>query len=526
MTNINTILVIGESNSVMRNGWVSGFSSFNPDLTIVNKSIGSTGIFNSIRVISESIDQGFDLIVVDSFINDSIFFIADPLLYRRILKSVFSSLSNKFKSRIVYLCFGGKYIDSSKLLLKKVLEEECELFGVYFFDVNVFLHDYASQTNCDFESTYSDDAHPKAELSFSLGLFLASHLVDLNIKIANSDPNLVDLFQVFCPATDSGFLNFPEITSRRITNSLVDLPVVAIDCGSSEITFEPLKGFFPLGFFFNAAGSKGAFKIVGATELVKNLGLNNFVEGSNIVWARPIHGLISPSQEGGYKIYSTDESSFEETEHCASLNSYCRNPSFELIYIIFVDYLKLFGDQSGEWFLSKFDHLNADLIACRAYSADYAAISKFLIGRLSGMENLALNAHASQSSLSPHSTADGAGGGCNGNITGGFGFHTDKQFNPWWMLDFEKIINVSLVVIYNRMDAASERANSLRLFVSDDGEKWFQIYNNKGKGLVGGLFNNSHNPLVIPFPSGFSLRFIKIDLPGEQILHLDEIQVF
>ncbi len=85
----NRILVIGESNSVMRNGWVSGFTSSNSDFNVVNMSIGSTGIFNAIRIISDSSDQDFDLIVVDSFINDSTFFIADPLLYRRILKSVF-----------------------------------------------------------------------------------------------------------------------------------------------------------------------------------------------------------------------------------------------------------------------------------------------------------------------------------------------------------------------------------------------------------------------------------------------------
>ncbi len=407
-----------------------------------------------------------------------------------------------------------------------MLQEECEIFGVYFYDVNIFLHDYASQLGHDFESTYSDDAHPRVELSFLLGSFLAAHLVDLNIQIANSDPNLVGLFQVFSPAADPDVLKLPRVASRRIKNSLVDLPVVTVGCESSVITFEPLKGFFPIGFFFNAAGSKGAFKIVGATELIKYLGVNNFIESSDIVWARPIHSLISPSENGRYNISLTDEFAIEKTEHCIDLNSYCDNPSFELIYIILVDLFNLFGAQSGQWLLSKIGHLHSDLIACRAQAISYDHLSKILVNRLSGVENLALNAKATQSSLSPHSTTDGAGGGCNGKITGGFGFHTNFEFNPWWMLDFKKVVNLSAVFIYNRMDAASDRANSLRLFASVDGEKWIQIYNHKGKGLIGGLFDNAYKPLVIPFPDGFSSRFIKIDLPGEQILHLDEIQVF
>lgn len=125
------------------------------------------------------------------------------------------------------------------------------------------MQDYASQKGCNFESTYSDEAHPTVELSFSLGLSLAAHLVDLNIKIANSDPNLIDLFQVFCPATDSGFLNLPDVTSRRITNSLIDLPVVAIGCGSSEITLEPFKGFFLLVFSLMLRAQKVHLRLLG-----------------------------------------------------------------------------------------------------------------------------------------------------------------------------------------------------------------------------------------------------------------------
>jgi len=54
MTDNCRTLVIGESNSVIRNGWVSGFAAFSSDYDVVNNSIGSTGIFNAIRVISES----------------------------------------------------------------------------------------------------------------------------------------------------------------------------------------------------------------------------------------------------------------------------------------------------------------------------------------------------------------------------------------------------------------------------------------------------------------------------------------
>jgi hypothetical protein len=60
-------------------------------------------------------------------------------------------------------------------------------------------------------------------LNFLLGSYLASHLVDLNIQRVNSDLNLVNLFHVYCPAADPFFLKSPELTFRKIKNSLVDL---------------------------------------------------------------------------------------------------------------------------------------------------------------------------------------------------------------------------------------------------------------------------------------------------------------
>jgi hypothetical protein len=72
---------------------------------------------------------------------------------------------------------------------------------------------------------------------------------------------------------------------------------------------------------------------------------------------------------------------------------------------------------------------------------------------LHDFNNVAKGKTATQSSLSDWSTFEGANGAISGNKTGGFGFHAQCEDNPWWMVDLEKMYEISEIVVFNRLDA-------------------------------------------------------------------------
>jgi len=114
-----------------------------------------------------------------------------------------------------------------------------------------------------------------------------------------------------------------------------------------------------------------------------------------------------------------------------------------------------------------------------------------------------------------------AAGGCDGIKNGEWGFHTGSESKPWWQVDLGEPHNIARVVIWNRCDAA-ERAKNLKLLLSDDGKKWRAVYSHNGKTFFG--FTNN-KPLEIKLKND-SARFVRVQLPGTDYLHLDEVEVF
>lgn len=119
-------------------------------------------------------------------------------------------------------------------------------------------------------------------------------------------------------------------------------------------------------------------------------------------------------------------------------------------------------------------------------------------------------------------TSQDAAGGCDGVINGKYGFHTDLQERPWWQVDLGRTVTASRIVIYNRADGASERALRLQVLVSDDGSGWTEVYQHDGSMFLGGP---DGKPLVVRV-SGKPCRFVRIQLPDRNHLHLEEIEVY
>ena len=117
-----------------------------------------------------------------------------------------------------------------------------------------------------------------------------------------------------------------------------------------------------------------------------------------------------------------------------------------------------------------------------------------------------------------------AAGGVDGVKDGRWGFHTGADNPPWWQVDLQQIASLHHLLIYNRCDdgPAAARAARLRVLLSKDGKQWNQVYQQDGKVFFG---TTDGKPLRISL-AGHQARFVRLQLPGQGYLHLDEVEVY
>jgi hypothetical protein len=117
-----------------------------------------------------------------------------------------------------------------------------------------------------------------------------------------------------------------------------------------------------------------------------------------------------------------------------------------------------------------------------------------------------------------------SGGGCNGVRTGTYGFHTQLQAEPWWVVDLLALHSIAEIHIYNRLGdpAVTARANELDVFVSPDANDWTMLLSHAGHESFGA----DGVPLVVHAASDRPCRFVLLRLRGSNYLHLDEIEVY
>jgi len=120
-------------------------------------------------------------------------------------------------------------------------------------------------------------------------------------------------------------------------------------------------------------------------------------------------------------------------------------------------------------------------------------------------------------------TQDDAAGGCDGVKDGTFGFHTDRQENPWWQVDLGTSLPLDRVAIYNRCDGEVDgRAATLTVLLSADGEAWTTCYRHDGSRFLGQADNR---PLVVTL-RGAKAQFVRVQLAATDYFHLDEVEVY
>ncbi len=122
--------------------------------------------------------------------------------------------------------------------------------------------------------------------------------------------------------------------------------------------------------------------------------------------------------------------------------------------------------------------------------------------------------------VQPKTTEDAAGA-VDGIKNGKWGFHTNTSNTVnWWQVDLGGVVPIARVVVYNRCEIPQNAAN-LSLLLSNDGKEWCEAYRHNGQPFLGYADNK---PLVIELDGGAG-RFVRIAVPGDRYLHLDEVEV-
>jgi len=115
-----------------------------------------------------------------------------------------------------------------------------------------------------------------------------------------------------------------------------------------------------------------------------------------------------------------------------------------------------------------------------------------------------------------------AAGGCDGIKNGLWGFHTALEDNPWWQIDLKRSMSLDQIHIYNRCDHTVGRASRLAILLSENGSEWEQVYQHDGTTFHG---YSDGKPLSVNLEAK-TARYVRIQLPGNTCLHLDEVEVY
>ncbi len=112
-----------------------------------------------------------------------------------------------------------------------------------------------------------------------------------------------------------------------------------------------------------------------------------------------------------------------------------------------------------------------------------------------------------------------------GYRSGGCGFHTSFEPNPWWVVDLLDQYFIKEIHIYNRTGTPgiAERASNVNIEISKDKASWQPVF-----ATAGTPPGNIHSkPLVVRFEQPqLSGRFVRVISRMPTILHLDEVEVY
>ena len=114
----------------------------------------------------------------------------------------------------------------------------------------------------------------------------------------------------------------------------------------------------------------------------------------------------------------------------------------------------------------------------------------------------------------------------NGDYNSGSVTQTNNEANAWWQVDLESVSEISLIKLYNRTDAFSERLSNFYIFISDtdlSSRSFTDILSDCTVDYIH-VSNEVSNELYIP--KEISGRYVRIQLMDTNVLSLAEVQIY
>ena len=119
-------------------------------------------------------------------------------------------------------------------------------------------------------------------------------------------------------------------------------------------------------------------------------------------------------------------------------------------------------------------------------------------------------------------TAEDAAGGCDGAKTGEWGFHTGSEAQPWWQVDLGQSQPLQRMLLFNRGGVFAARNARIRFCCRTMVATFV-----KSTSTTAPSFSDSRTASLLSVPlDGHAARFVRLQLPATDYLHLDEVEIY
>ena len=241
------ILVLGTSNSILKNGYVDGLKNSSNKIQVVNKSIGASPGIQFGCVLSMNFDE-FDYVIFDSLPNDEQYsYETNGYSYseiqHQILFEILSTISCKANLIIMAFVCKDNLVNKTNVYLKR--KEIARILNVQFIDVPKILQSHL-RIDSSTKLYGNHPAHPLISISYQIGLYLGRIVsFDKTLHKSINNVNYSENFETY---------HLKELQNAgkliKLTNSLMSEEFMAIE-DSVDIHFQH-RGRL-LGFYINAA---------------------------------------------------------------------------------------------------------------------------------------------------------------------------------------------------------------------------------------------------------------------------------
>lgn len=255
------ILILGTSNSIIRNGWVDGFRKGLPTADITNLSVGASPGVQFATALGLPLHQ-YDMVIFDSVVNDEVMghLVGTAAFSRRLMFEILSSIAAH--TRLVVLGFTSQtfFRNASGTYLERCAMSST--LGADFVGLREIILNHEPEIVSRHGALYRDVAHVAETIAFDFGLALAQALCRHKPARRRRTKDFQHLYKVVRP---EDFAQDQPLIARK--NSVVSARFRHIKPGY-RLQLEPESLF--LGFYFNALQTSCTLRLTLANGEIKD----------------------------------------------------------------------------------------------------------------------------------------------------------------------------------------------------------------------------------------------------------------